>query len=353
MIEKAPYRRVAVEEAFAPPSLIARYRTLLETESDPGFQSSWGHFLRNPSERTKEVIDRLQNIGERRIADMNAAGIDLQVLSLTAPGVQLFGEAEGAAVARDLNDFLAEAIGRSPDRFAGLAACAPQNPEGAATEIDRAVRTLGLSGVIINSNTRNEYLDDTRFWSIFEAAEALGVPIYLHPTSPSRGLIGPLVERGLDGAIFGFAVETGMHALALIVSGVFDRFPRLNIVLGHLGEALPFWLSRIDFMHRGAVATGRYANMRPLQRRPSEYLRENFYFTTSGMAWAPAIQFVKSVIGLDRMMYAMDYPYQYVLSEVEASDALDLTDAEKLQFFQTNAEQVFGLDRDRRRGTGG
>ncbi len=343
MIAKVPYRRIAVEEAFAPPALIARYRGLLETETDPGFHSSWGYFLRNPSERTQTVVDRLQDVGERRITDMDASGIDMQILSLTAPGVQLFDAGEGGSVARDTNDLLAAAVARHPQRFAGLAACAPQDPDGAAKEIERAVGELRLNGVIINSHTRDEYLDDQRFWPIFEAAEALNTPIYLHPTSPSRGLIAPLVRRGLDGAIFGFAVETGMHALALIVSGVFDRFPKLQVVLGHLGEALPFWLSRIDFMHRGAVATGRYDNMRPLRMRPSDYLRENFHFTTSGMAWAPAIQFVKSVIGLDRLMYAMDYPYQYILDEVEASDALDFTDDEKLQFFQTNAERLFGL----------
>jgi 2,3-dihydroxybenzoate decarboxylase len=274
---------------------------------------------------------------------MDAAGIDMQVLSITAPGPQVFAAQEGADLARKATDILAEAVAARPDRFAGLAACAPQDPAAAAGEIERAVRELDLRGVIINSHTHDEYLDAEKFWPIFEAAEAMRAPIYLHPTAPSRGLIRPLMERGLDGAIYGFAVETGLHALAIIVSGAFDRFPGLSIVLGHLGEALPFWLSRIDFMHRGAVATGRYSNMRPLKKRPSDYLRENFYFTSSGMAWAPAIMFTKEVIGMDRLLYAMDYPYQYVLDEVAESDALPLSEIEKKQFFQSNAERVFRL----------
>jgi 2,3-dihydroxybenzoate decarboxylase len=156
-------------------------------------------------------------------------------------------------------------------------------------------------------------------------------------------LIAPLLERGLDGAIYGFAVETGMHMLRIIVSGVFDRFPRLRIVLGHLGEALPFWLFRLDYMHRATVASQRYAHMRPLQRRISDYLRENVYVTTSGMAWAPAIRFCQQVLGSERVLYAMDYPYQFVAEEVTATDQVPPTDLERRQLFQLNAEHVFAL----------
>ncbi len=129
-------------------------------------------------------------------------------------------------------------------------------------------------------------------------------------------MIAPFLEAGLDGAIYGFGVETGLHLLRIITAGVFDRFPGLRIIVGHCGEALPFWLYRIDYMHRATVASARYAFMKPLQRKPSDYLRENVYVTNSGVAWEPAIMFCRSVLGADRVMYAMDYPYQFVRDEV-------------------------------------
>jgi 2,3-dihydroxybenzoate decarboxylase len=138
-------------------------------------------------------------------------------------------------------------------------------------------------------------------------------------------------------------VETGLHALRIVTQGVFDRFPKLTLILGHLGEALPFWLFRLDYMHRGTVMSKRYDFMKPLQRKVSDYLRENVYYTTSGMPWEPAISFTQSVIGMDRVMYAMDYPYQYVLDEVRAQDSLPISGADKKKFYQTIAEQVFRL----------
>jgi len=221
---------------------------------------------------------------------------------------------------------------------------APQDPVAAVKEIDRAVTGLGFRGIILNSHTHGEYFDDPKFWSIFECAEALDVPVYLHPNTPSKGMIGPMLEKGLDGAVFGFGVETGMHLLRIIVSGVFDRFPRLKVVVGHLGEALPFWLFRLDFMHRSMVKAARYPGVGPLEKRISDYLRENVWITTSGMAWEPAIMFVRSVIGKDRVMYAMDYPYQFVPEEVAETDNLPIPDSEKKALYQGIAESVFGLD---------
>jgi 2,3-dihydroxybenzoate decarboxylase len=156
-------------------------------------------------------------------------------------------------------------------------------------------------------------------------------------------MIGPLLARGLEGAIYGFAVECGMHLLAIITSGVFDRFPKLQLVVGHLGEGAPFWMFRFDFMHRAQVAARRYRQLKPLRRTISDYLKENVHFTTSGMAWAPAILFTRSVVGAGRVLYAMDYPYQYVPEEVAAMDALPLTGPEKAAFFQHNAEKLFKL----------
>jgi 2,3-dihydroxybenzoate decarboxylase len=168
------------------------------------------------------------------------------------------------------------------------------------------------------------------------------VPLYLHPSSPSAGLIQPLLQRGLDGAIYGFGVDTGMHLLSIVTSGAFDRFPKLKIVVGHLGEALPFWLFRLDYMHRATVNSKRYAVLKPLQRRISDYLKENVYVTSSGMAWAPAIQFCQQVLGADRVMYAMDYPYQFEAGEVTAMDAVG-TDLDRQRFYELNARAVFKL----------
>lgn len=156
-------------------------------------------------------------------------------------------------------------------------------------------------------------------------------------------MIGPFLERGLDGAIFGFAVETGLHLLRIIVSGVFDRFPNLKIVAGHLGEGLPYWLFRIDFMHQRMVAANRYASVQKLQRKPGDYVKENLYVTTSGMAWEPPILYAQSVLGVDRVLYAMDYPYQFVPEEVAVTDNLAISDDAKRKLYQSNAEKVFGL----------
>lgn len=274
---------------------------------------------------------------------MDEAGIARQIISITSPGVQMLPRDQGVAMATLANDQLAEACRRHPDRFSGLTAVAPQDPAASAAEIERGRRELGFNGVIINSHINGEYLDNPKFWPIFEAAEALGTPVYLHPNTPPRDMIGPLLEAGLDGAIYGFAVETGMHLLRIITAGVFDRFPRLRLVVGHLGEALPFWLYRLDYMHAATVRAGRYESMKPIARRVSDYLRSNVWVTTSGMPWAPAILFCRDVLGPDRVMYAMDYPYQYVPSEVKDQDELPISTAEKKSFFQTIAEHVFAL----------
>jgi 2,3-dihydroxybenzoate decarboxylase len=338
------FKRIATEEAFATKTLVRAYRDLLERKAidDIGFTSLMGYYLTSTSERTRLVSERLQDLGERRIEDMDDTGIDVQILSLTSPGVQIFDAATGTSLARDTNDELAAAIAAHPTRFAGLAAIAPQDPAAAATEFERGVK-LGLKGAIVNSHTRGEYLDDPKFWDVFAAAEALDVPVYLHPNTPSNDMIKPFMERGLDGAVFGFAVETALHALRLVVSGVFDRFPKLTIVLGHLGEGLPYWLSRIDFMHGASVRSGRYASQPKLKRKASDYLRNNFYYTTSGMAWTPPIRYVQDVMGVDRLMYAMDYPYQFVPEEVNVTDELPIAYEDLKAFYQTNAERVFRL----------
>jgi 2,3-dihydroxybenzoate decarboxylase len=335
--------RIATEEAWAPPELFEEYRKLLAagTHNDPGFESLMSFYLNSPS--VAPVTERMQSLGERRLADMDSTGIAMQILSLTAPGVQVFEADLAVALARSSNDQVADAVRRHPQRFAALAAVAPQNPREAAKELERGVNSLGLKGAIVNSHTRGEYLDDEKFWEIFAAAEALNVPVYMHPTTPSPAMIRPFLERGLDSAIFGFAVETALHVLRMVLGGVFDRFPKLRLVVGHLGEGLPYWFFRLDFMHRRMVTGGRYPNVKKLQRQVSEYLRENVWVTTSGMAWEPPILYAQQVMGLDRVLYAMDYPYQFVPEEVKVTDGLPISDADKKMLYQTNAERVFDL----------
>src|SRR5678816_4786848 len=316
------YKRIATEEAWAPAELLDTYRSMASRKSidDPGFIVLW-----NRLGARAQLSERLADIGERRIADMDSSGIDLQILSLTSPGVQVFDAATARSLAESTNDQVAEAVRNHPTRFAALAAVAPQDPKAAAREAERAVRTLGLKGVIINSHTRGEFLDDPKFWEIFEAAESLNVPLYIHPQAPPPAMIGPYVERGLEGALCGFGAETGLHVLAIIRSGALDRFPGLRLVVGHLGEALPFWLYRLDYMNKTA-RPGIRTDETKLARRISDYMKENVFITTSGMAWAPAITFVQSVIGVDRVMYAMDYPYQFELYEVDATDDMAIGD---------------------------
>lgn len=340
----APYLRIATEEAFAPPEMLDIYRRILERgDADPGFRGLMGFYMSSPSERAQHIMRCLTDLDALRLQHMDACGIDVQVLALTSPGVQVMDKATAVSFARDANDCLADAIRRHPTRFAGMLAVAPQDPPAAAKEIERGVTQLGIHAVVINSHTQGEYLSDPKFWDIFAAAEAHDAPIYLHPNALPPGMYQPFFEAGLDGAIYGFGVETGLHALRIITAGVFDRFPRLRMVLGHMGEALPYWAYRLDYMHRATVKSQRYASMQPIRRQPSDYLREHFYITNSGVAWGPAIRFAQEFMGSDRVLYAMDYPYQHAVDEVIALDEMSMAPEDRLRFFQTNAQSVFKI----------
>jgi len=202
------YKRIATEEAWAPAELLDTYRAMAAKKSidDPGFVALWSRLGARG-----QLSERLSDIGDRRIADMDNSGIDLQILSLTSPGVQVFDAATATSLAASTNDQVAEAVRKYPTPFAALGAVAPHDPRAAAREAERAVRTLGLKGIIINSHTRGEFLDDPKFWEIFEAAEALQVPIYIHPQAPPPQMSAPYVERGLEGALWGFGAETGLR----------------------------------------------------------------------------------------------------------------------------------------------
>jgi len=334
--EKMPYKRIATEEAWIAPEVVAEYRKVLQAGESEELVPQWGTLKDSQS---NPLLDMLLDIGDRRIADMDATGIDMQVLSLTAPGVQVFRPDVAVGLAAVSNDRLAEAVRANPTRFAGLAAVAPQAPAEAAKELERGVHSLGLKGAIINSHTHGEYLDDSKFWPIFEAAEALDVPIYLHPQIPSPGMLQPYLARGFEKAIMGYGHEVSLHVLAIIASGAFDRFPRLKLVIGHGGEGLPYMLYRIDYMwkYTPGAKPGR------IKLLPSDYMRRNIFITTSGMPSAPALKLAREVLGMDRILYAMDYPYGYDVEEVRLTDALPFEPAEIAALYQHNPARVFKL----------
>ena len=339
------YLRIATEEAFATREQIDAYlRMVGDGTADKGMTSLWGFYARSPSERAMLIIERLLDLGERRIADMDATGIDVAILSLTSPGVQpLLDTDEAKAMVARANDYLAERCAAYPTRFVGMTSIAPQDPEWSAAEIRRGAAELGFRGVMVNSHTHGHYLDEPQFDPIFRALADTGQPLYIHPQTLPDAMIGGMIEAGLDGAIFGFGVETGMHLLRLITTGIFDRYPDLQIAVGHGGEAIPYWLYRIDFMHKAGVASQRYERLKPLKKGMVACLRENVLATTSGLPFPPAIKLMLEVMGEDRVMYAMDYPYEYVADEVRAHDLLDIPDTTKKKLMQSNAERVFAL----------
>jgi 2,3-dihydroxybenzoate decarboxylase len=372
----APYRRIATEEAFCTPEISTAWLQLLANnpKSEPGFAAFWrdgmgsvGTFITQLSNvvgapQTTRLLDfisaaaakqgrtgpevafaRLFDFGGERLKIMDQAGIAFQVLSLTSPGVQVFDAELGTALARHANDRLAEVVRANPTRFAGLAAVAPQAPLEAAKEAERAIRTLGLNGVLINSHTKGEYLDEPKFRPLLAKIEELRVPLYLHPREVAPAMLAPFdTYPGLSAATMGFSVETGLHALRLIFGGVFDDFPNLKVILGHMGEGLPFWIDRID--NRSAyLDQGPGRKVRKLRKRPSDYLRENFYITTSAMNHEPHLALALKVMGPERIMFAVDYPYEDTAPQVLAMNKAQITEREKTMIYQTNAERIFGL----------
>jgi len=288
------------------------------------------------SKNLKATLD----LGEGRITEMDQAGITMQVLTLAGPGCELFEPEEGVEESRKSNDRLAEAINKHPERFIGFAALAPQNPTEAVKELDRAVRGLGFKGALIHSHVRGgEYLDEEKYFPIFEKAVELDVPIYIHPRIPSPQMLKPYADYGfaLAGAALGFAAETSLHAMRLIMSGIFDRFPGLKIILGHLGEGLPFWLDRLD--RKGIGFGGRVK----LQRKPSEYICDNFFITFSGMFFTPAFLCAYLALGADNILFASDYPYESLKDAIQFLNNLPISENDKLKICYMNAKKILQL----------
>jgi predicted TIM-barrel fold metal-dependent hydrolase len=353
VLRQTRLRKIATEEAFTIPEIAAAMRDVARqggTNLDLTFvrltydtspedaPTSQSPPAGSRDALARSFLPRLLDLDGGRLAEMDANGVDVHILSLTSPGVQMFDAATAVVLARQSNDRLSEAVRRHPTRFAGLASFAPQDPPAAAREMERAINTLKLNGFIVNSHTQNGYLDDQRFWPILETAEALGVPLYLHPRAPSDGMAAPFRDYRMEGPSWGYGVETGTHAVRLMLSGVLDRFPRLRIVLGHLGEALPFWLWRLDYM----ASPGARAGLRN-QLKPSEYLRRNFAITTSGLEDPLVLRLCTEKIGIDNVMWAIDYPFQPTAPAVAFLESAPLSDEEREQVAHTNAERIFGL----------
>ena len=285
------------------------------------------------------LVDRLLDFDDMRIQAMDAAGIDVAVLSHTAPAPEQLEEKMASAIAKDANNKLAEAIDRHPDRYLGFATLGPREPEEAAKELERAVKELGFKGWNTHSNFGDSYLDDKRYWPILAKAEELGVPIYLHPTFP---IISQLTEYGLAlaGPGFGFGVETSMVMMRLILSGVFDAFPRLTIILGHYGEALPFLLTRVDRSFLQYHVPKGSGSMPSIEKRPSEYLLGNMYATTSGNYLAAAFDCTRHAIGIERMLLGTDYPYESTTEIGEFLDGLEMSPEEKTKLYDENPRRL-------------
>ena len=337
-------RKIATEEAFATPELVTAWLEIARQNPAASLDVPVGilSIFDNPAVGSNQDRFRRQllDVETERLREMDAAGVDIQVLSVTIPGVQMFDEDRCNALAIDTNDQLAAAISRHPTRFAGLACMAPQSPKAAAQEMERAITKLGLNGFIINSHTNDLYLDDPGFAPILEAAEALDRPIYLHPRAPSNGMAAPFRDYGLGGSIWGFGIETGTHVVRMMLGGVFDRFPKLRIVLGHMGEALPFWLWRLDHMYKRRAKDGR---LKPVSLTPSEYFRRNFAVTTSGFEAEDVLELVIKHAGIDNVMWAIDYPFESSINAVSFIDRAKLSATQRVSICHANAERLFHI----------
>jgi 2,3-dihydroxybenzoate decarboxylase/5-carboxyvanillate decarboxylase len=338
MTERLKIRRIATEEAFSIPEVAAKLGEIANFPSRNLDMRLMTMIYANPG--GGGFLDGLLDLEQERLRLMDEHGVDMHLLSLTAPGVQMFDADTALDLAILANDRMAETIARHPTRFAGLASLPPQSPKRAAREMERAIQVLKLNGFVINSHTNNEYLDNPKYFPILETAEALDACIYIHPRAASDGLSGPMFDYGMDSALWSYGVEVSTHAVRMILGGVFDRFPKLKICLGHMGEAVHFWLWRIDFMSLRSQANG-YAPK--LKRKPSDYFKENFVITTSGQESHLALEFSIKALGVQNIMWAIDHPYQPTGPAVTFMDTAPVSDAEREMLYHKNAERIFHI----------
>ena len=328
-------RTVALEEHFSVPSLVRRINK--EAIAKRGFgKRSLAPGRLNP-------LDLLPEIGDTRLAAMDAAGISMQVLSTSGPGADLVDGAEGVAIAREMNDALAEAIARHPDRFAGFAHLPMREPEAAAKELARTVQTYGFHGALINGTTEDRFLDDPRFEPILAAAESLDVPIYIHPhLAPEAvrqvyyGNLPSNTGNVLEAAGWGWHSETAIHVLRLVVSGTLDKHPKLKLIIGHMGEGLPVMLARCDQVFEGSIAH--------LARPISRTILDQVWITTSGIFSEPPFLAALLTFGIDRILFSVDYPYAPNARGQAFLKSLSLSPADLAKLAHGNADRLLGLE---------
>jgi uncharacterized protein len=321
-----------------------RVITVEEHFATPAFFEGTGHemvVLANSDPRAAKMLPLLYDVGAGRVALMDAAGIDMQVMSLTSPGVEQLNAAEAIAHSRETNDQLAEAIKKYPQRLGGFAAVPTAAPDKAAQELERRVREQKFAGAIVNGHHQGRYLDDQFFWPILECAETLGVPIYLHPTRPphavieaSFGGLPPIVTYAFSGPGWGWHVETAVHVIRIILGGVFDRFPKLQIAIGHLGEGLTGMFQRLDVM--APAMTG-------LKRPITAYLRENLHYSFSGFNYTATFLNLLLEVGVERIMFSVDHPYQSMPLARAFLDQLPVSTADKERIAHGNAEKLLKI----------
>lgn len=293
--------------------------------------------------RFPHLVDKLSNIGEQRIAEMDNDGVDMQILSLNSTGVEQLSGESAISVAKETNQVLAEAIKNYPTRLAGLAAIPTSVPEAAAEELNVAVTKYGFKGAVINGNICGKYLDNECCAPFLEQAEKLQVPIYLHPAPPPQGVtdiyytgnFSPDVSVVLSTSAWGQHTEVGLHVMRMIVGGVFDRYPNLQVIVGHNGEFLPFMLDRANIYLPKKLTK--------LERNIAEYLRENVYYTCAAFYFLPSFLDLLMQVGADRIMFAVDYPFASMKQGVDFIKNLPICDNDKYRIAFENAEKLFKI----------
>ena len=335
-------KKITLEEHFISPEYVQHVRDL--QGKGAGIPAEFEELLADPVMRKgiEAVEARLLDVGEGRLAAMDACGIDVQVLSLSAltfPAIQGENDAQQAVrLAREANDYLAEQIRRHPDRFAGFAALPLQDPVAAIAELERAVTQLGFVGALINGHTNGAYLDERPYWDIWERAEQLRVPIYLHPAdSPADQMKIYQGYPGLRSATWNWTVETATHALRIICSGIFDAFPRVIMLLGHMGEALPYVLKRIDDGWGGTPQSNH------LQHLPSYYIKNNVMITTSANCSPEALSCALLAVGADHLLFSTDYPYASMEHTTRFVETAPISEMDREKIFHVNAERLLNL----------
>src|SRR6202045_157902 len=289
--------------------------------------------------RAPDMLKALYDLGELRLREMDEAGIDMQILSHGAPSAQKLSGADAVELTRRVNDRLHAVVAADPKRFAAFAALPTSDPKAAADELERTTR-LGFKGPMIHGLANGAFLDDKRFWPIFERAQSMDVPVYLHPAVPLPAVMDayykdyvkdfPMVIR----AAWGFTVETATQAIRLVLSGIFDAYPGLKIIIGHLGEMLPFQVWRIDA-----------ALKRPGQKSISfrDVFCGNFHITTSGNFSDPALMCCVQEMGVDRIMFAVDWPFVANMPATEWMKSVPLCDEDKIKILSGNAKKLLRM----------